>query len=848
MDPCLLCFPAGPLAEEHSALGRVGSQPPLTPQPSGTPFATLANRPLAALANIAAMTNQGKEYWKSLAQNANKLLEKVCPGSTQRDRDKFIGELETDKRRMGHLKKQRDKEGRSMSDTLKDWYRSWAVDQAKGGTSTSTSGKTRIRDDQLDEEGWTIHTKKPNKGAQQAPRGTSTAPSATSSTRAAATTTTTSTRSSPSTTRASGRKMENTLGDAWKDFELSDETPLIDAKSGEEAARLDPSDPVEAATGYWFCNSDQAAKMYAKFARAAHPVTFVLPLYDSDTVQDIKRALDKRRDSAGDKINPGVGETTLMVKEPTTGRKRNVAALLVHVDQDQPILPPHQIDDGTLFNEPLPSVNLALPDEVDLQFTVIAPICRELALTEWWDKLAAKPYPNFKDEIKRIITSSKFRPGELQARVDRRLTWRGEVMERSKITTLVRAPAEHAEELLARSGRHGIVIDRVNRGRTTTNDEYAKVKLPIEMTMTDALAKIDSLPAHLRKGARGVVPTARGYAIRVTKEAEADVLKHVSPEAAARLGPALGLQTSSSWVVHGVPRHADKQGIISALNAPNPRWRGWTVKPIRTLTQPRQGKVNWLVEAATDPPGRALTVKTAANPRGECVMIEKYVEEKRIAPKAASWFNSAMQNPKPDPIPKRGALWGDIAEEGDNEDSFNMYFADAHDHGDQRINEDSMDMDCPQDPSSFHASHHIGDQEANAPTIQRKGNSEAVERRMRAAGFRPVHSNPLLPVGNGSATTPTGAASMEVVGKDSNSEIMQVLRTLQESITNKDSMIQQLQETIKGLSAQIAAMAAAIASMQQMAGGAQLSVPQQRPPNAPGGTPMPASVEASAAS
>ncbi len=737
-----------------------------------------------------------------------------------------------------------------MGDTLKDWYRSWASDQAKGVTSTTTNAKARTMDAQLDEEGWTTRaSRKPNKGAQHAPRGATTTPAAASSSRTSATTTTTSTRTSSSTTRASGRRMDNPLGDAWKDLELAEETPLFDAKSGEEAAKLDPTDPVDAANGYWFCNSDQAASMYTKFARAAHPVTFVLPLYDSDTVQDIKRALDKRRDSAGNDINPGVGETTLLVKEPTSGRKRNVAALLVHVDQDQPILPSHQIDDGTLFNEALPSVNLTLPDEVDLQFTVIAPICRELALTEWWDKLAAKPYPNFKDEIKRIITSSKFRPGELQARVDRRLTWRGETLERSKITTVVRAPAEHVEELLARSGRHGIVIDRINRGRTTMKDDYAKVKLPIEMTMTDALAKIDSLPVNLRKGARGVVPTARGYAIRVTKDAEAEILKHVSPEAAAKLGPALGLQTSSSWVVHGVPRYADKQGIISALNAPNPRWRGWTVKPIRTLTQPRMGKVNWLVEAAVDPPGRALTVKTASNPRGDCVMIEKYVEEKRIAPKAASWFNSSMQNPKPDPLPRRGALWADIADEDDNDDSFNMDFEDAHNFGDGKPNLDSMDMDCPHDAVHLDLPHDQAGFGANGPpTIQRKSNSEAVERRMRAAGFRPVNPFPQAPAGNEPSAVSPATSPTNLPNKDPNAEIMQVLKTLQESITSKDSMIHQLQETIKGLNAQIAAMAAAIASMQQAAGSTQPSPPQPWSPSVPGATAVTTTSEASAAS
>ncbi len=437
-------------------LGRVEKQSPLVLQREGEPPAVLAGWPLAARANILDdMTQQGKDYWKHLAQSANKLLEKVCPGATQRERDRFIAELENDKKRMGHLRKQRAKEGRSMGDTLKDWFRAWASDLPKRANSATAGANTRPRDSQEDEEGWTTHSaRRSQKGAQPASRGAPSAPSSATTTRTTTSATTPPTRTPTSTTRTGGRRTDISIGDSWKDLEVAEETPLIDEKTGEEAVRLDPNDPVDAVSGYWFCNIDQAAAMYAKFALASHPVTFVLPLYDSDTTHDLRRALDKRRDAAGGDINPGVGETSLMVKEPTSGRKRNVGALLVHVDQDQRILPPHQIDGGTLFNEALPSISLALPDEVDLQFTVVAPICRELALTEWWDKLAAKPYPNFKDEIKRIITSSKFRPGELQARVDRRLTWRGETMERSKITTVVRAPAEHAEELHGR-GRIG---------------------------------------------------------------------------------------------------------------------------------------------------------------------------------------------------------------------------------------------------------------------------------------------------------------------------------------------------------------------------------------------------------
>ncbi len=54
--------------------------------------------------------------------------------------------------------------------------------------------------------------------------------------------------------------------------------------------------------------------------------------------------------------------------------------------------------------------------------------------------------------------------------------------------------------------------------------------------------------------------------------------------------------------------------------------------------------------------------------------------------------------------------------------------------------------------------------------------------------------------GNGLSTdmAPRGPGNAAYISSNSNAEIMQVLRALQESITNKDAVIQQLQETIKG--------------------------------------------------
>ncbi len=590
---------------------------------------------------------------------------------------------------------------------------------------------------------------------------------------------------------------------------------------------------MEQATGYIFCGSDQAAELYARYARSIHPITFILPPYDADTRDDIKKALDKQEDHYAGAINPSIMDTTLFVVEPSTGRKKNVAALLVHVDRAQPILPPQQVDDGMLFADVLPSVDLDLPAEVELQITVIGPICRELALTEWWERLKARPYPFFKDDIKHVITSAKFKPTTMQARVDRKLVWRGDTLEGARIATTVKVPSEHVEDLMARSGRHGIVIDRLARARGRQVEEYAKIKFPLDFTMTDALAKVDALPPNLRKAARGVIPTARGYALRVVKQAEAEVMNLISPEVAAQLGPALGLKAASTWVVRGIPRDATKEGIIRALNAPTARWQGWTVKPLRTLAQPRNGKLDWLVEAEVDPPRRALTVKTASSPHGDCIMIEKHTEEKRIAPKAAAWFRP--RNPvAATPPPKSGALWGDLAELDDDED-FAMNYHNRDDgtnvENGQGHGADHRRWESGEQETQNEGQLRGGSSQPHQPQVQRDGNGEALTRRLRAAGFRTPHTGGASPQDK---VPPVAAAggSPGTEQSSANAEIMEMLRSMQDSIKTKDALITQLQETIKGLNNQIAAMGATLSAMQAAAVAAQ-----QQGPAAPAGVP-----------
>ncbi len=111
---------------------------------------------------------------------------------------------------------------------------------------------------------------------------------------------------------------------------------------------------------------------------------------------------------------------------------------------------------------------------------------------------------------------------------------------------------------------------------------------------------------------------------------------------------------------------------------------------------------------------------------------------------------------------------------------------------------------------------HAREQSQNTATPS--PSNEAVVRRMRAAGFHP-YAQPPRNTNNSQWTSPppppqpTPAPRME-----GSSEIMAMLKTMQESTNNKDAMITQLQETIKGLNSQLASMASAMAAIQAAAG------------------------------
>ncbi len=289
---------------------------------------------------------------------------------------------------------------------------------------------------------------------------------------------------------------------------------------------------------------------------------------------------------------------------------------------------------------------------------------------------------------------------------------------------------------------------------------------------------------------------------------EAELVKHVTPEVAVQLGLALGLRTNSSWILRNVPARATKESIIRALSRPMERWRGWTVIPRRTIGQQRNGKIDWIVDAAQDPPTRSLTVNR------DCLMIERYLEQQKTPPKAAPWFKPRQEEMKQMATTTRvGGLWGD--QELDEEDFV------LHNLGGNATNKHDPAGTVATDGGNDASGNVAGSQEVHqlaAPTPKAAPRREhpgdgSIGRRMKAAGFRTARQEVDEDVG--SQNSPADSAT---------SEIRATLKAMKDANDSKDNMIMQLQETIKGLNAQIAAMGATIAAMQntmqQLNGGA----------------------------
>ena len=81
-------------------------------------------------------------------------------------------------------------------------------------------------------------------------------------------------------------------------------------------------------------------------------------------------------------------------------------------------------------------------------------------------------------------------------------------------------PNELINDVPAISGKHGLLVDLAKRElKEQCEKQVAYVRLPEDMGTQEALKKIEDMPKLARDASRGLIPTRKGYALRVRKEA-----------------------------------------------------------------------------------------------------------------------------------------------------------------------------------------------------------------------------------------------------------------------------------------------------------------------------------------
>ena len=299
----------------------------------------------------------------------------------------------------------------------------------------------------------------------------------------------------------------------------------------------------------------------------------------------------------------------------------------------------------------------------EVQVAILEPICREVGLATWFKELtrhAEKEFGKLRESLKKLVLHPKVKQPQLRVRRNRNLRWRGDELPDGRISASIAIPNDCVEEILARSGCNGTIYDLPGAAEM---DKFnlAKVKLPNDLTMQQAIAKVDELGAELKKYTRGIVPTYKGYAVRTLKSKEAEITRALTPEIAAELGQALGMEATSKWKIKGLPSYISKGALHAACARSSMEWPGWIIRPIKTLAaarNDRRDKVDWLVEAANNPPMKTITINSK-----HIACIEEHFDKptKRVA----AWFAA----PKVEAVPK--SIW-ELPTEPKHPEYFNM--------------------------------------------------------------------------------------------------------------------------------------------------------------------------------
>ena len=431
----------------------------------------------------------------------------------------------------------------------------------------------------------------------------------------------------------------------WSSLEPAQQNKLVFANDGEEAPKLDLEESPCTASGYAFVHKDYLERVLDKYAVAGRPVAFAIQTFEKLATEQ-KATIDSQLSAYKDREEAYVCPTTQIVKlilQDAKTKKTNHKIhwiVMVNMNDTQKILPVHdqmvqQLPEH-IKPDCMPNISFDKPTVTSMTVSIVQPICDELGLSNWWAKMKKLEIRELQKEFVKLVSKKDWAPQPPFIPKSRFLKWRGQELEEGRIKGLFKVPNQHVGDLLAISGKHGVIVDFDKRDSEEEEETHnlVKVRMPIEKSITDILKSIEELPQQLKKTAKGILPNYKGYVLRVQRKEEEAMTRKLNPREAEAMGPALGLKTTSAWVVKGIPNFATKSDIVTRFAAASGNgWPGWTVRPRKTLgtTSTKGGTTTWLLDAGSEPPLRAITLNRAI------ITIEMYHERTRETKKATSF-------------------------------------------------------------------------------------------------------------------------------------------------------------------------------------------------------------------
>ena len=255
----------------------------------------------------------------------------------------------------------------------------------------------------------------------------------------------------------------------WKELEPATHAALVFRRSGAEATKLDTKADVKNAKGFLFETPKRVCEQVRKYSASCNAIAFVIPAREETKdamVRELKNSFRKLQEREDETMCPSVHADKLVMRDLKTKKILHAAkvVVIVNVNENNEILVAHSKTMVGALNEAsrasvMPNISLEKSSTTSLAISVVQPLCEEAGIQSLWKTLQGQEIRKLQKSIKATVTKPEWKTPDPFIPRNRFLKWRGEEIEEGRIKAIMSVNNSHVEEMLKKSGQHGIIID-----------------------------------------------------------------------------------------------------------------------------------------------------------------------------------------------------------------------------------------------------------------------------------------------------------------------------------------------------------------------------------------------------